>query len=86
MRVPIHPIGFATNTWHAVDTSVLVNLEGGSTHDPFTINSWHGSHLVHWMLKAHQPSFTMEHASCTFIMYQQSLTFLFEWVKHNPVQ
>ena len=66
LRIGKAPISFTSNTRNAVDPGVLINLEAGPTHGPFTVYPWHCFHLVHWMLKAHQSSSpTVEHTPCT---------------------
>lgn len=64
IRGPVSPVGFASDTWNAVDPGVFVDFEVGPTHGTFTVNPGHRFHLVHWMLKAHQPSLTVEHTPC----------------------
>lgn len=67
-RVPIGPIGRASCARDAVNPGVDVHLEIGSTHCPFAVDPRHCFHLVHRMLKTHQPSFTVEHATCIIPM------------------
>lgn len=58
---PVGPVSFASDTWNAVDTCVLIDLEIGATHGSFTVDPGHGLQFVHRMLKAHQPSLAVEH-------------------------
>lgn len=62
MGIPFGPVGRASDTWHALDAVVDVDLEVGPTHGSLAVNPRHRPHLVHWMLIAHQPAFAVEHA------------------------
>ena len=52
MGGPFTPVGFASDTWKAVDPGVFIDFEVGTTHGTFTVDPGHCLHLVHWMLKA----------------------------------
>lgn len=75
--VPLGPISFTSSAWYAVDPCVYIYLEVCTAQRSFAINPWHCSYLVHWMLKAHQSSFTVEHKSCTPIIRQFNITLAF---------
>nr|AFK44008.1 unknown [Lotus japonicus] len=64
MLVPLHPIGLTSHSRNAVNSCILINFEVGPTHGPFTVYPWHCLQLVHWMLKAHQTSFTVKNTPC----------------------